>query len=1616
MLLSRWIIVLLCFVSACHKTDTDSKLGTKNAHCYSNHTCAEGLRCDADDICKVCSIGSEACTCGSGQQCDSGLECHDGLCLDASAQTALTTCFTPCRTSFTRTDGSWAQCSAEGLVEGCLDNATCVQGTCTSIPVSEQSSALAAASCMADIDCPEHQACSSGQCSSNCNTSVECGAGRVCSRHVCRLGCNTSDAPCAVGSHCSLTDGETGVCMTTAAPEVVPQRTVLGTFDVSTTHLKFSPFDRVLSITITNNSPRSQNFKISKVEHTVENDRVKTVVRFQPLSWLRTSIGGIESNAQERTLQVAANGGQVVVTLDNISILMPKTWWGVVKISSEELGERRIDLAGVSLPEGQWHGEMTYFSNFPTGGLEDWLAAKNAHMSPSIIEQRRGLIRNALIRRFHEFRYTNNLDGIEEWNAVLQATQGESWKVPILRQKCPSPTEACYLYNNDFGFSQYTNDTNAWPIPTGATSMPIVMNMRAIDTGVSQQLLGKIESSATLQYPGSPAVSLSFSSEPSNCTGQTRTCLIDLADFSATAYVGARFFPAATDTACERGERVGNVNVFDMVKTPWLIPGFTHGTVSELGQRYQRECRDRTLPLGNKSTLYAENRSLAAVNPIPDSRTRARTLALVDGALINQDTLFILFKESFGDFLSDDASDQFVSYGYMVLKRGDIDLADDSLFDGAVTAPPAAYVENDLGVTCDSSLVARALGRAGTVDVKSLDSTDLTALATELVTGTRIGSLDAIVAEAFAYRLQFSDRDGKSIGFTPDLCGAPGAGDYCYDSAVIEDLEDRQDCAVYLFGNVPSTRATLVGNLWKNFSYNSYTDQYGDVIVDYGFEHLNAELLVMLGDDAYTSAVSSRFDLAQNQINVFEGQKFEINGIKLSGAVGHEMVELYKAVQYYQKALDRFYRMSPIVWESLAESSISDLIDAKSADSYLARLVRASTQKARLWSEIARRYHRLDRSDLAHRVSERAYGAIYMESIAMARVLGAVRNINDLAARAQLVAQLEQVQQVYNAAMSEIRQVHIETNEEINAFGFASDYVPFPAIDGSDTDGFRVVLAVAKQHLEAARAKEEKALSSARSFDVDATSFASELVTIQNNYENQLADICGTFKGDDGQVHPRIKKYTGVNAELAAQAEPCGVSNGRLFSAAQEIEAARVKLEQTRQAADNIRQEVEIERQRVTKVCDLYDELADYEYEQNGKVNKLSSEMDDLQRTNQLTQDLASAAATAFSSGSWWGGGAIATGIQAVAAAAQYAFQGQINDKKEKIANIQNKLGRWKTKKQCDFAMADSDAKTASLFLQLSLANYDVMSAAISLTTSVANGVALYNQATALLAQYAEAEQNAIDATAARNDPNVRIYRNDAVIAAERTFNTAIREAYRATRMYEYYTSQSYGNRGDLAYIRMVGYGDVTLESYLADLEDAFLSFEESFGNPDTRVAIISVRDDVLSIPRIDDNGKTLSSGDRIYLLREKLADAAYLSDAGYLTLPFSSKFEILSPLTRNHKIHHIEAEIIGSDIGDTLGRIYLAQSGTSTVHAVDDSYAYYLFPERTAVINPFFNGVRALSGEVYRSERMRDRPFINTAWNLVINQRDESVNQDINIQSLTDIRLYVYYTDFTEL
>ena len=476
-----------------------------------------------------------------------------------------------------------------------------------------------------------------------------------------------------------------------------------------------------------------------------------------------------------------------------------------------------------------------------------------------------------------------------------------------------------------------------------------------------------------------------------------------------------------------------------------------------------------------------------------------------------------------------------------------------------------------------------------------------------------------------------------------------------------------------------------------------------------------------------------------------------------------------------------------------------------------------------------------------------------------------------------------------------------------------------------------------------------------------------------------------------------------------------------------QVDLIGVDMSSVSQQYDSVFKQIDIENERVNKQCNLTFQLADYRWTTKGKINDLSSRIaasrilqQNLDRARQDAQTYAQLAKCIVGTASDCPAAAIAAGAYATATfpldLASTGLEVAINSAQSEIGDLEREQAKWETEHECEVMRTDSDAAVKKLLLELARIDLEALKTRYRLQLAYGDIQGLRNQATRLLAEQEEMAQQTINVQAAKNDPNIRIYKNDDIILADRTFEQALADAYKATKVFEYYTSQSYAKLEQLFLIRMVSHGDYNLESYLSGLENAYRDFQQQFGNPDVRVEVLSLRDDILAIPRLDSTGRPLCQAERIAQLRQRLADASLIDERGYLRMPFATSLARLSPLTRNHKVLAVEGEIVGSEVGDTVGRLYVSQRGTGTVQTVTGEKSFYRFPERTAVLNPFFNGVRVFTQDVYRSDHMRDRPLVNTQWELTINQKDELANQDINLQSLTDVRLYVYYTDFTSL
>lgn len=928
---------------------------------------------------------------------------------------------------------------------------------------------------------------------------------------------------------------------------------------------------------------------------------------------------------------------------------------------------------------------------------------------------------------------------------------------------------------------------------------------------------------------------------------------------------------------------------------------------------------------------------------------------------------------------------------------------------------------------------------------------------------SKFASLRNAMYQAFRYRIKFRSRSGQNVGFTPTVCSANVSSltPYCYDPVAIEKLESRVNCLEailadsHLSQKVSSTSLSDIQKfLVQAFSYSN-SQSGSSIVTDPGFEMLNAELKVMLGDEAFTRSFASRYDLAQSNLVSFQGSLFEANGINLSGALGYEMYNLYLSTQYYQLVLDRFFSQTDLIYASFKGSN--SFITAKSVTSYFQKLLLASTRKARSWSHIATRYHQLNRSDLAKRVVERAYTATYIEMTILTRLLRELMRVIDPKEMSQVSSEISKIALTYKEALLVMEETYKKLSQDLNHFGLPTGYIPFPAMDSfsaltGSTNAFQVSLNFAKEKMYIARNKEQGALQTKRSFDTSAASFQNELVRIEQNYENQLLEICGgiTVTDADGKqrTYPAIPRYATLSEKYRKSGNPCGkVAGGSLYNSLLELEKMRINIMSLQKSQESMRTQIKLEEDRIKKYCDAKFKLADITWKYREKTNNLQLELEETQRnieqTIRVAQTLSQAAEMVKCSiiiGTANGGDCptaligigLVLGIGVVQEATIRGLESKVVEKRTEQTVLEQQLERTQLQFECracdvadptckkeGTAQVESKIRVKEFASQLMNLNYEALKARLDMQIASSNVIRLQQRARRLMTQQDEATQLAINVQAAQNDPNVRIYKNDAIISAERTFQDAMKEAYRATLIYEYYTGQSYKHKGSLYLIRMVSYGDKNLENYLSQLEQAFREFEELNGKPDVRVMVVSLVDDILKIPRLDENQTPRSTDARAADLIKALSDPSRLTEEGYISFPFTisvaKKLSRVSPVTYNHKILYIEADISVSGTVDEVARLYLRQSGTGMIRLQGDDIKYVSLPQRTAVINPTFNGHKTFTQEIYRNFRLRDRPLGNTQWELLFNQVSEKVNQDLKLNTITDITLHIYYTDFTE-
>ena len=713
--------------------------GKKAGACRSNGGCERGNRCDTSlRICVPCELGDAGCACEDGR-CGEGLSCQADLCtVRVSGPPDNPACYTPCRADLV-TPAGVRRCDAEGLLEGCLDGLECEAGSCVR-------PGDAPPTCKTDLDCPSFQTCLAGGCYSDCQANADCPAGQGCLARVCRTPCGGSSgaSDCGPGFSCDARDGAHGFCTPVGANSAEPSVLPAGGFRVNEQILTFSNIDPEVSLPIITDGPFSQEVRVRKLWHRAyyadgTEEEVLSPVDADsgepracdaaknecPLHWLVMSDG--DTSTQGSALTVKVPGGCETIEecphlplsgAGDVDVVRRE---GELELCSQSGCSAPVTMSYIERPEGQWSGELHYYGTFGDEGLSEWVKDKG----------RSSGVGNALIRKWSDFRSGGLSGGWDEFLAILTSTREGSWDFGAVKERCDSP--ACYPYTNAKGVRTYSDNLTTSPIPTGETRFPMAVNLKVVS---GRRMEGRIESSSALQYAGNPKLVLDFVADPADggaCDSAIAgDCVVFVEKLAADIVVGGRYY---TDgSGCERGYAPNRV--------PWLLPGFEQGTTSDgSGRRYRHECRDAELPYAEQDSQQL-NVGLSGANPVPDGKERKRTLRLLDGALINQSLLFVLFEEEFDSFIPGGA--KAAAYGYMLLRKNAATLSPED-FEGRA-APETTRSPQALGMRCSQDLLDKVSFQPEASELPALAEADLDLLVTELMDGPTLSAPDGMPA------------------------------------------------------------------------------------------------------------------------------------------------------------------------------------------------------------------------------------------------------------------------------------------------------------------------------------------------------------------------------------------------------------------------------------------------------------------------------------------------------------------------------------------------------------------------------------------------------------------------------------------------------------------------------------------------------------------------------------------------------------------------------------------------------------------------------------------------------------------------------------------------------
>jgi hypothetical protein len=875
------------------------------------------------------------------------------------------------------------------------------------------------------------------------------------------------------------------------------------------------------------------------------------------------------------------------------------------------------------------------------------------------------------------------------------------------------------------------------------------------------------------------------------------------------------------------------------------------------------------------------------------------------------------------------------------------------------------------------------------------------------------------VADAFGYRAQFMLGPDSAIGFAPEICRSADFHPYCVRTHAIDALQKRMDCARTLIegteaGLLPPELSHSIAPL-RALLAASYGGPEGQAegALGTGFETLNAELHLLLGDDAYARALNARHGSTEG-VPSFDGAAFDADGVEISGLVGAEMTLLHQADQHYTLVIERFFDHT---------AQLDEILPSPPPLAYLAHVARACTQQAVIADEIARRHQALHHPAAALRAVAPSYDRALAQWGALDAHLARARAASNTPAAFD--ATHRALQHAHQLALLGLQsryqalQAHAAPNDR------TADFVPLPPLAEGDPDGFSVALGRTRHLLERAREAHSAAEAAYTSPLRDPATLRQALTAQRDDIQGRLGTLCGTFEAADGRSLPVIKRTQHLidpaGEPITTTGDPCGaLGTGALWEAAQVLEAHVHTATQLRQRKAAIEAALRDNEAQIQLHCDLAAEVRPH-LQRLGVISPLG---DDLARAalrlEQLAQhsDRISARQLDGPDAPWSQAERLSSAQPpwSRTVAAQHPPLGAaITTSRDRLRAMTDLYGAFDLQTGCDYLSAEGGTRERGLHLALVQLELNALEALRATRAALEALHQAYAERVRLDTAYAATQRLADHIATGRRDPTVRLYRDAATLHADHSRAAAIAAAWDTTRVHEYYTASTYAARGQLHTIRQIASGATgrSLDRYVDDLEDAFLNAQQQQPNQDARIQRASLRDDILRIRRYDTTedgaAQVRSAAARTRALRQRLAESAQLSADGTITVEFATHTDLLAPQTSDHLIERVEVILIGRALGDDL-RVQLRHMGAGTLRDRDGHQQRATLPPRTAVLHPVIDAPVQFNQRRLRSEALSDRPLIQSRWQLVLDLQQAPASPGLNLGGLEDIEVLMHY------